>query len=81
MFLPIFFLSVDLELDFYGIAVSNPVDLMKKWLEVSPSISTSAVSGEERRFTLQSLLSVYEIECFINMQFYTNKKSSCDEAS
>lgn len=38
--------SVDSELSFYEVAVSNPVNLMKKWLEVSASISTS-VSGEE----------------------------------
>ena len=43
----IYYYSLDSELDFYEAAVSNPVNLMKKWLVTSASILTS-VSGEDR---------------------------------
>ena len=38
--------SIDSELNFYDVAVSNPINLMKKWLVASASILPS-VSGEE----------------------------------
>ena len=40
------FCSIDSKLNFYEVAVSNPVNLMKKWLVASASILPS-VSGEE----------------------------------
>ena len=75
----LFLRSIDSDLNFYGVAISNPVNLMKKWLVASASILTS-VSGEEIGYIFTHLYQVVSYFCAI-FQLNNNKKGSCYEAS